>query len=385
MTAEQFVDAVWQLTGAAPTTFDAPLVRGKIDQEAIANVQLQGEWIWGDTSNLLTSKIDSEQADSQSSTSSPTNGLAAPAGEQLVFRHVFSLPESVISGTAVITADNTFELYINRRKVAASSDWTRVQTIPLTKRFKVQPADVDKQVTNEIIIVAKNLGDRPNLAALYFEAVMKLADGSERVIKSDGNWKFSSVAPRGSREGRLGQTPGPWNRVTPLGRPKVYAGVDEAFRRGLAMGASSEPSMVRASLRKSDFLMRSLGRPNRDQIVSSRPDEMTTLEAIDLANGDVLAAALRRGAQDLANQDLRPTQIAERIFRSALSRSPTTMEIAIVESAFVAAEPSTVHPRGVQTNDVDSESDAGSRNTDVEIIQDLMWAVLMTPEFIMIR
>lgn len=385
MTAEQFVDAVWQLTGAAPTTFDAPLVRGKIDQEAIANVQLQGEWIWGDTSNLLTSKIDSEQADSQSSTSSPTNGLAAPAGEQLVFRHVFSLPESVISGTAVITADNTFELYINRRKVAASSDWTRVQTIPLTKRFKVQPADVDKQVTNEIIIVAKNLGDRPNLAALYFEAVMKLADGSERVIKSDGNWKFSSVAPRGSREGRLGQTPGPWKRVTPLGRPKVYAGVDEAFRRGLAMGASSEPSMVRASLRKSDFLMRSLGRPNRDQIVSSRPDEMTTLEAIDLANGDVLAAALRRGAQDLANQDLRPTQIAERIFRSALSRSPTTMEIAIVESAFVAAEPSTVHPRGVQTNDVDSESDAGSRNTDVEIIQDLMWAVLMTPEFIMIR
>ena len=420
MTAEQFVDAVWQLTGAAPTTFDAPVVRGKIDPEAIANVKLQGEWIWGDTSNPPSPKIDSDPISPESGGSGKTkshpqggkeaptetasgpetkkenrrtankkgiaaNGIAAPAGEQLVFRRVFTLPQPVVSGTAVITADNTFELYINRRKVAASEDWTRVQTVPLTKRFKVQPAGDDKQVKNEIIIVAKNLGDRPNLAALYFEAVMKLADGSELVIKSDGDWKFSSVAPRGSREGRLGQTPGPWNKVTPLGRPRVYAGVDDAFRRGLAMGGSSEPSMVRASLRKSDFLMRSLGRPNRDQIVSSRPDELTTLEAIDLANGDVLAAALRKGAEDLADQDLSPTELAKRIFRSALSRNPTPKEIAIVETAFSAAADSTGDVVPAEANLGETAHEAKTRFSNVEIIQDLMWAVLMTPEFIMIR
>ena len=29
LTAEQFVDAIWQLTGTAPAKFDAPIVRGK--------------------------------------------------------------------------------------------------------------------------------------------------------------------------------------------------------------------------------------------------------------------------------------------------------------------------------------------------------------------
>ena len=55
--------------------------------------------------------------------------------------------------------------------------------------------------------------------------------------------------------------------------------------------------MVRASLVKSDALMRALGRPNRDQIVSMRPSDLTTLEAIDLANGETLATAIERGAR----------------------------------------------------------------------------------------
>ena len=48
-------------------------------------------------------------------------------------------------------------------------------------------------------------------------------------------------------------------------------------------GKGSPPA--RASLVKSDLLQRSLGRPNREQIVSMRPNELSTLEAIDLANG----------------------------------------------------------------------------------------------------
>ena len=38
--------------------------------------------------------------------------------------------------------------------------------------------------------------------------------------------------------------------------------------------------------------MRSLGRPLREQIVSMRPTDLTTLEAVDLANGPTLAALL---------------------------------------------------------------------------------------------
>ena len=50
--------------------------------------------------------------------------------------------------------------------------------------------------------------------------------------------------------------------------------------------------MVRAALLKSNDLMRALGRPNRDQIVSMRPSDLTTLEAISLANGETIDRSL---------------------------------------------------------------------------------------------
>ncbi len=64
---------------------------------------------------------------------------------------------------------------------------------------------------------------------------------------------------------------------------------------------------------KSDFLMRSLGRPNRDQIVTSRPNELTTLEAIDLSNDATVAKALEAGAKKLARPTERPPTASSKI------------------------------------------------------------------------
>ena len=55
-----------------------------------------------------------------------------------------------------------------------------------------------------------------------------------------------------------------------------------------------EHRFVRAALVKSDPLMRSLGRPNREQVVTTRSDVLTTLEALDLSNGQVLNDILDR-------------------------------------------------------------------------------------------
>ena len=52
---------------------------------------------------------------------------------------------------------------------------------------------------------------------------------------------------------------------------------------------------------KSDPLMRSLGRPNREQVVTTRSDTLTTLEALDLSNGQVFNDLLAGGAADLLN------------------------------------------------------------------------------------
>ena len=67
----------------------------------------------------------------------------------------------------------------------------------------------------------------------------------------------------------------------------------------LAPFADSVPTerrLIRASLVNADALMRSLGRPNREQVVTTRPDQLTTLQALDLSNGQTLTDLLSRGA-----------------------------------------------------------------------------------------
>lgn len=119
---------------------------------------------------------------------------------------------------------------------------------------------------------------------------------------------------------------------------------------------------VRASLLTADPLMRSLGRPNREQVVTTRPDQLTTLQAIDLANGKLLAEALGRGAAALrkAHPKDGPAELVERVYLRALSRRPTAGE------AKVAAEV------------------VGERPTD-EGVADLLWVVFMLPEFQLVR
>ena len=119
--------------------------------------------------------------------------------------------------------------------------------------------------------------------------------------------------------------------------------------------------MVRASLVKSDALMRSLGRPNRDQIVSMRPSDLTTLEAIDLANGETLAAAIEKGApQWLPTSGQSTADIVNRLYLAALSRAPTTDELTTA-TQMLGPQPTP------------------------EATQDLLWSIFMLPEFQLIR
>ncbi len=119
--------------------------------------------------------------------------------------------------------------------------------------------------------------------------------------------------------------------------------------------------MVRASLVKSDFLMRSLGRPNRDQVVTSRPDELSTLEAIDLSNGAILAELLERGANQLLQRAWEsPEQFIDWLFVHALCRKPTEAEAAALRQLL-------------------------GEKLESEPVQDALWAVIMLPEFQLVR
>ena len=129
----------------------------------------------------------------------------------------------------------------------------------------------------------------------------------------------------------------------------------------LAAPAPASLPMVRAALVKATPLMAALGRPNRDQVVTSRPADLTTLEAILLANEQSLADEIAKGGgRILAEQGPAPDRIASWIFSAALSRSPTADEAAVARDLLGAAPTS-------------------------ENVADCLWSVVMLPEFQLVR
>jgi hypothetical protein len=124
----------------------------------------------------------------------------------------------------------------------------------------------------------------------------------------------------------------------------------------------SERQFIRAALVNADALMRSLGRPNREQVVTTRSDVLTTLEALDLSNGQILSDTLMRGAGNLlkANPKATSDQLTESIYLRALCRRSTTAELATGREII------------------------GTSSTP-ESLGDLLWAVFMLPEFQLIR
>jgi hypothetical protein len=130
---------------------------------------------------------------------------------------------------------------------------------------------------------------------------------------------------------------------------------DGAVERG-------EPApMVRAVLVKGTALMAALGRPNRDQVVTSRPGDLTALEAILLANDQGLSDEFARGgARNLAAHGPAADTLIPWMFAAALSRPPTAAETTAAREIL---------------------GDAPTAET----VADCLWTIVMLPEFQLIR
>lgn len=334
MTAEQFVDNIWKLTGTAPNTIDAPVTRGHIDPNVVAKYQPTAKWIWGD---------------------SAVNGVPA-AGETLAFMQTFKLNGPIKTAGAIITCDNEYELVINGKRAAKDPNWESVESISLSKFLK--------SGENTILVRAKNAGNSPNPAGLFFEARITLQNGVTTTVISDAKWRYAQVLPKEKNPAKWDLKKMEWKDAAVVPTNPWENTIRQSASRKLAESALSIDLMPRASLMKSDFLMRSLGRPNRDQIVTSRPNELTTLEAIDLSNNTILSSALSRGANqfisEMDNTNAGRDAVVIRIFHSTLCRSPTEGELEAIRAMF------------------------GDHPTANEIA-DILWAICMMPEFLLIR
>ena len=117
------------------------------------------------------------------------------------------------------------------------------------------------------------------------------------------------------------------------------------------------PGRTRAALVNATPLMTALGRPNREQVVTTRADAPTTLQGLELTNGVTLETALRRGAEHLlASGSPTSAQIVDTVFARALGRRATADERRLCLERL------------------------GSTPA-VDAVEDLLWSVVMLPEF----
>jgi hypothetical protein len=214
---------------------------------------------------------------------------------------------------------------------------------------------------NEIIVVGNNAGDSPNPAGLFFEAQFTMPAGNTLSIFSDASWNYSGDVSVNQKD-LHGDSTAEWQSVTVLKPLNVWEQAVESLAPSvLHRVVLGKRLMARAALMKNDPLMKSLGRPMREQIVTMRPTDFTALEAMDLSNGDAFSETLRNGSLKLLRDTSRPIpDLVVYLYEFAYSRKPTPEELEI-----------TLQYLGAKPNE--------------NQLSDLLWSIFMSPEFLLVR
>jgi hypothetical protein len=153
------------------------------------------------------------------------------------------------------------------------------------------------------------------------------------------------------------QVTGNWPQPPKSGKkgPRTLDAIAKA--RGLK---SWDDRPVRAALTELDPFQAALGRPNRDQVVTTRPDLVSTLEAIHLANGPEFASMLREGATALLATGMPTDDLVNRVYLAAFSRPPEPAERDLAMGMI-------------------------GEGTPEEGMADFLWTIFVQPEFFYIR
>lgn len=331
LTAEQFVDAIWQVSDTAPAALDAPVIRGDVSPGLAGELAVSGSWIWG---------------------SSVDKGLP-PQGEAIVVRRDFTPSKPVRFAGMVAAADNAFELFLNGEPIISGTGWKDLKAAAITSRLRTGD--------NQILISAENRGSQPNAAGIFCGVLLAFEDGTREIIVTDDQWQAGQTPPGGN-------LPEDWELQTiPWDTARLVTDTDWERETNTKTGAllakvwAGSDHRVRASLVKTDSLMRALGRPNRDQIVTSRPNELTTLEAVHLSTSSRLIEHLRAGAEKLIERTGADSRVlVDEIYLALMTRLPSDREKKLLRGNLGG------HP-------------------DVDSVTDLLWALVMTPDFFIIR
>ncbi len=112
----------------------------------------------------------------------------------------------------------------------------------------------------------------------------------------------------------------------------------------------------RASLVKNDPFLTALGRPNRETVSTSRMSQANLLQALELTNGSKFTSTLKSGAKKWKASYPNSSVLVTTLFKKAYGREPKPKELSVAQK-ILGTKP------------------------DEESIEDLVWAMTLSPEF----
>lgn len=258
------------------------------------------------------------------------------------FRRQFTLPNTEIEMARVlISVDHSYALYINGKMVSEGVDWRKVD--------KLDVKELLTEGENVIAIEGMNEGSIANPAGILFAMQIDYADGEQIIVNSDKQWKSIADTPDDGWV-QMDFNDETWDEARNYGSVHWGKLVDFAF-------GDEGQKFARASLVKQHPFMKAMGRPSRENVATTRDDQATLLQALELTNGAYFNSVLEEGAsQWIDKYGNENEEIVETLYTRSFGRKPTTQERKVMLSAL---------------GDVPQK----------EALQDLFWSTLILPEF----
>jgi hypothetical protein len=232
-------------------------------------------------------------------------------------------------------------MFVNTKSVSSGDDWRKASSIDLS--------DILKQGSNIIAIEGSNEGNVANPAGILFALKILYADEEETLIQSSTDWISTDAQPENGWTS-LDFNDTDWKKVRNYGSAHWDKLVSFSFD-------SVDHRFARASLVRQHPFMKALGRPSRENVATTRDDEATLLQALELTNGDYFNSVLGEGADLwITKYDADSEKIGNALYQKSLGRSPTSREMNVIK-------------------------DVLGEKASHEGLQDLFWATLLMPEF----
>jgi hypothetical protein len=339
LSAEQFRDALASLTGvwysapAAEVDFTAGDAEG---QGTALTLPKAVQWIWSDA-----------------------NAAEKAKPETIYLRKTIMLAEVPDEALVVATCDNAYTLYVNGTKVVSGKDYQQPNFADIRCHLQEGKNLFAVMAVNHMPDNKAPTAEKPpteaeaNAAGFLFYA--RLRRGSEVLdFGTDSSWVWSTAKADGWEKPEF--VAANWKPAAALGETAMEPWHLEK-KLTQVMSVALVHGQVRSSLANADPLTVALGRPNREQVITSRSPTATTLQALELTNGETLGKVVQRGAEKLlAQKPASNAELVSRLYRQALGRRPTAEESQLADGLL-------------------------GKPAQKEGVEDLLWAMSMLPEF----